>query len=229
MDEEKSKGPLGRMFDSIDSKFGIEKSPNIKTVYQYPKFGEPILWIDQWTKEKDFKSWYYSTSSSAKDSDVKLIPGSNIANVIHFFPSEAEEAYKKQKTEETSWLEDEKFRSQSLSIMKKYIPAFVDLLGKIKNGTLQGVDYIIGETNYRMANIVLALGFKRCWEEEYMQPDLSVPMTDESTSYKIGISVADLIDYYGLKDQIPTEELVRQKMKEYSVGRHSGKVTTSLI
>lgn len=223
MDEEKSKGPLDKMFDSIDSKLGFEKSPDIKVIYQYPKSGEPILWIDQWTKEKDFKPWYYSTSSSAKDADIKTIPPSNIRNVAHFFPREAEEAYQRQKTEETSWLEDEKFRSQSLSIIKKYIPAFVNLLGEIKNGTLQGVNYIIGETNYRMANMALAFGFKRCWEEGYMQPNLSESMSDESMSYKIGISVADLIDYYDLKDQIPTEELVRQKMKEYNVSRHGAK------
>lgn len=214
---------MDKIFDSIDAKFGIEKPPEVKTIYQYPRSGDPILWIDQWTKEKDFKPWYYSSGSSTDSSSVKTIPGSKVANVVHFFPQEAEEAFSRTKTEEVFWLDDEKFRSQGLLTIKKYIPAIVDLLSNIKSGRFQGVDNIVGETNYRMANMALAFGFKRCWEEGYAAPDLSRPMMDESMSYKVGTSVPDLADFYDLKNQVPTEDLVKQKMKEYIVGRRTGK------
>lgn len=221
MDETKNEGYSDRIFNSIDAKFGLERSPNVETIYQYPKSGDSSLWLDQWTKEKDFKPWYYNINPFENSSNVRTIPAAKIVHVIHFLPPEAEEALKRQKTEETSWLDDELLNSQKPSMVKKYVAAFVDLLNNIKDKKLQGVDYIIGETNYRMANMALAFGFRRCWEEGYTPPDLSRSIVDESMSHKIGISVADLIDYYDLKNQIPTEKLVIQKMKEYNIGRHN--------
>ncbi len=223
MDEPKNEGALDRIFNSIDAKFGIERPPEVNVIYQYPQFGDPVLWIDRWTKVKDFKPWYYREGSFTSSSDIRTIPASNIANVIHFLPPEAKEASSRTKTEEVSWLDDEKFRFQGLLMIRKYIPALVDLLNNIRSGKLSDIDYIIGETNYRMANMALAFGFKRCWEEGYKPPDLSRPMIDESMNYRIGVSVVDLVEHYDLKNQAPTEKLVSQKMKEYIIGRRAGK------
>ncbi|MDO8460870.1 MAG: hypothetical protein Q7S38_00335 [bacterium] len=205
--------PIDRVFDSIGRKLGFEKSPDEKAIYQYPKQDEPVLWIDLLTREKPFKAWYYSIDLSKDPESIRIIPESNTRSVIHFFPQEAEETYKRQ-TEENPWLDDPVFRNKRISITKQNITAFIDLLNTIKNGELEGTEYIIGETNYIMANFALGIGFKRCWQEGFNPPDLTMPMDDEDHEYKIGVSVAELFEIYDLKNQAPTKGSVLKKIKE---------------
>lgn len=207
---------VDRFFNSVDKKLGFEKAPDIKVIYQYTKNDKPVLWVDLLTKQPDqpdFKAWYYSPSGLVDPKNIRTIPRGKTRSVIHFLPPEAEEAYKRQ-TEEASWLEDPIFREKKISIARGNIDAFIDFLNAIKEKKLGSTEYIIGETNYIMANFVLSLGFKRCWEEGYNPPDLTQPMRDEEHNYKFGISISELTELYDLNNQSPTKESVISVIRE---------------
>ena len=199
------KGRIKRISDAIDRKLGWENPPDVKLLYQYPKTGEPVLWVDLLTKENNFKAWHYSLGDGEGSANIRTIPESRTRSVIHFAPPEAVEAFRRQKSEEDSWLEDPEFLAKSPAILRRNVAAFTDLLRVIRNGEWSGTDHIIGVTNYKQANFALALGFKRCWEEGLNPPDLSMPMLDESRDYSVGISLEELKKRYDMTDHDPTE------------------------
>lgn len=219
-DKSEKSGPLGKFYNSIDRWLGLEMPADVKRIYQYPKQGDPSLWIDFLTKEKPFKAWHYSSSLSTDPENIKTIPESNTRSVIHFFPPEAEDAYKREGSS-TFWLDDDEFQGKKISVVKRNVAAFTDLLVAIKNGELGQTDYIIGETNYIMANFAQDLGFRRCWEEGYNPPDLNRPMMDEDFDYKVGVSVEDLVEMYDLKNQTPTQESVFAVIKQNRIAKKS--------
>ncbi len=206
-------GFVNRLFDSIDRKLGLEKSSEVKTIYQYPKQGEPRLWVDLLTKETNFKAWRYSVNDSVEPEYLRTIPEATTRTVIHFFPPEAEEAYKRQ-TEEESWLDDPEFRRKNVSIARNNLVAFVDFLKAVREHQFGETEFIVGETNYIMANFAMRLGFKRCWEEGYNPPDLTRPVVNEDLEYKFGISVAALVELYDLDNQEPTESTVLEMVRK---------------
>jgi|SRR3989344_5015378 len=214
MDEETKGGYnlVHKIQDSFGRFLGIEKPANREVIYRYPKNGETVLLVDLETKEKPFKAWHYSLSSSTDPGNIRTIPENPTRSVINFVPPEAYKAYQKQ-TEETSWLEDPEFRGKRLSITRNNIAAFADLLNAVKNGELKQTEYIIGETNCQMATLALSLGFRRCWEDGYNQPDLTKPLVDENQDYKVGISVADLIQMYNLENEVATETSVLKAIR----------------
>src|SRR3989344_1880173 len=201
MDSAAKEGPLDKIFDSMADKLGIENLGIVDMIYRFPNVGNPILHINNHTKEKDFKPWYYSPTLLTEPKDIKMIPASNTRFAIHFLPPSATEAAKK-KTDDLQWFENKSITASSFSMKNEYIGAFVDLLRNIKNGNLQKVDYIIGQTNYKMANFAVMLGFNRCWEDGYLPPaDLGKRMSNEGRDYYIGVSVSELADKYDLNNQ----------------------------
>lgn len=208
----KDSGIIDRFADSVERFLKLEGPSTFTTLYKYPKDADhPTLWLEIEKKEEGFlhKPWYFFRNGH--EGDIVTIPASSSRNRIHFFPPEAQEALMRD-TEEEPWLENEDFRGKNLSIMRNSVTAFVDFLTFIRNGGLSETDYITGGTNSVMANIALALGFKRCWEEGFVPINPDTPLND-SYDHRVGVSVSELIDLYDLKKTVPTEQGVKRVLR----------------
>lgn len=224
MDDDKEQSSLlDRIYDSVDRKLNIEKLDKIEIIYSYPRYGEPVLWVDLHTNDIPFNAWYYSNTSSTEPDAIREIPASTNRSVIHFLPPQAIAALNRRTEEDPSWLYDEEFLSKKPGIVRQNLVAFVDLLNTIKKGELSDTEYLIGQTNFAMANFVLRLGFKRCWEGDAKKPNLVAPIKNEDSSYKIGVSVKELKDMYNLDNEVPTASSVINiiKRNKQVVGRSS--------
>lgn len=196
-----------------------EKPTRVEPLFTFPK-EKKVLWIDRETKNAESKPFqplfYFSTPTN-----IKGIPESLARDFIHFVPPEV---YSSIIGDEDMGFridhENGNDRKSGSTIIRKYIPYFVELLQSIRKGNLKNVEFLVGRTDGFMAKTAMRLGFKRCWEEDKNtnQPAFSLfsnpDVLYDDRDYTVGISVSELSSIYNLDVKTPTAEDVLKRIIE---------------